>query len=160
MTTAGVRTAEPLPGDPSPADLAERHVGRSASDGSSVPAHRGRALVVAGGAYLVLAVLLWGHVWTGHPTSTTTCGCGDSSLFTWFIEWPAYAIRHGLSPFSSTAVGFPGGVNLPANTSVLAIGVALAPVTWLFGPIASMNVALTLAPALSASAMFVLLRAG
>lgn len=117
-----------------------------------------RAVVVAGCAYLLLAVLLWWHVWSGHPTSTTTCGCGDSSLFTWFIEWPAYAIRHGLSPFYSTAVGFPGGVNLPANTSVLAVGVVLAPVTWLFGPIASLNVALTLAPALSALAMFVLLQ--
>jgi hypothetical protein len=113
---------------------------------------------VAGGAYLVLALLLWWNVWTAHPTSTTTCGCGDSSLFTWFIEWPAYAIAHGLSPFFTTAAGFPGGVNLPANTSVLAIGVVLAPVTWLFGPVASMNVALTLAPALSATAMFVLLQ--
>ena len=103
-------------------------------------------------------MVLWWHVWTGHPTSTTTCGCGDSSLFTWFIEWPAYAIAHGLNPFYSTATGYPGGVNLPANTSVLAIGVVLAPVTWLFGPIASMNVALTLAPALSALSMFVLVR--
>ena len=114
--------------------------------------------MLAGCAYLVLALLLWWHVWTGHPTSTTTCGCGDSSLFTWFIEWPAYAIRHGLSSFYSNLVGFPGGVNLPANTSVLAVGVPLAPVTWLFGPVATMNVALTLAPALSALAMFVLLQ--
>ena len=113
---------------------------------------------MAAAAYLVLALLLWWHVWTGHPTTTTTCGCGDSSLFTWFIEWPAYAIAHGLNPFFSTAIGGPTGVNLPANTSVLAIGVVLAPVTWLFGPVASMNVALTLAPALSALAMFVLLR--
>ncbi len=120
--------------------------------------HRGRTLLVASAGYLVLALLLWWHVWTGHPTSTTTCGCGDSSLFTWFIEWPAYAFSHGLSPFFSTAAGGPGGVNLPANTSVLAIGVVLAPVTWLFGPVASMNVALTLAPALSAMAMFVLVR--
>jgi hypothetical protein len=117
-----------------------------------------RALFLAGAGYLALAVLLWWHVWTGHPTSTTTCGCGDSSLFTWFIEWPAYAIAHGLNPFYSTAVGYPGGVNLPANTSVLAIGVVLAPVTWLFGPVASMNVALTLAPTLSALSMLVLVR--
>ncbi|HWE70602.1 MAG TPA: hypothetical protein VG205_09580, partial [Acidimicrobiales bacterium] len=36
--------------------------------------------------------------------------------------------------------------------------VVLAPVTWLFGPVASLNVALTLSPVLSALAMFVLLR--
>ncbi len=42
--------------------------------------------------------------------------------------------------------------------SELAIGVFLVPITWLFGPIATFNVALTLAPFLSALAMFVLLR--
>ena len=34
----------------------------------------------------------------------------------------------------------------------------LAPITWLFGPVATLNVALTLSPVLSALAMFVLLR--
>ena len=58
----------------------------------------------------------------------------------------------------STAMHYPGGVNLLANTSVVAIGLLLAPVTWLFGPIATLNVALTLAPALSALSMYVLLR--
>lgn len=120
--------------------------------------HRGGALLLAATAYLLLAVVLWWHVWANHPTATTTCGCGDSSLFTWFIEWPSYAIAHGLNPLYSHAVGYPGGVNLLANTSVVAIGVVLTPVSWLFGPIASMNVALTLAPALSALAMFVLVR--
>jgi hypothetical protein len=40
----------------------------------------------------------------------------------------------------------------------LAVGIVLAPVTWLFGPVATMNVASTLGPALSALAMFWLLR--
>jgi hypothetical protein len=117
-----------------------------------------RALVVAGCSYLLLAVLVWWNVWTNHPTSTTVCGCGDPSMFTWFLEWPAYAISHGLNPLYSTAMGYPHGVNLLANTSDLALGVALAPITWAFGPIATLNVALTLAPALSGLAMFVLLR--
>ena len=120
--------------------------------------HRGRGLLLAATAYLLLAVVLWWHVWTNHPTTTTTCGCGDSSLFVWFIEWPSYALAHGLNPLYSHAAGFPGGVNLLANTGVLAIGVVLAPVSWLFGPITSMNVALTLAPALSALATYVLVR--
>ncbi len=102
-------------------------------------------------------MFVWSSAWR-HPTSTTTCGCGDTSLFTWFLEWPAYAISHGLNPFYSTAMHVPVGVNLLANTSVVAIGVLLAPVTWLFGPVATLNVALTLAPALSALSMFVLLR--
>jgi hypothetical protein len=108
--------------------------------------------------YTGLSLVLWSKIWLHHPTSTTTCGCGDTSLFTWFLEWPAYALTHGLDPFFSTAVGHPVGVNLPANTSELAIGVLLAPITWLFGPVATLNVALLLSPVLSALAMFALVR--
>ena len=140
-------------GDPSNAVWASR---MSSGSGRN-PGRRWPALLIAASAYLALSAFIWSNVWS-HPTSDTICGCGDTSLFTWFIEWPAYAISHGLSPFYTTAVRFPGGVNIPANTSVLAIGVVLAPVTWLFGPVATMNVALTLAPALSALAMFVLLQ--
>ena len=122
-----------------------------------VPVHRWRSLTLAGIAYLALSSFIWSNLWS-HPTSETICGCGDPSLFDSFIEWPAYAIAHGLNPFHTTALHYPGGVNLLANTSVLAIGVVLAPITWLFGPIATLNVALTLAPAISALSMFVLLR--
>lgn len=122
------------------------------------PVRRARTLMLAGGGYLALSLFIWSGVWTSHPTSVTTCGCGDQSLFTWFIEWAAFALRHGLNPFFSTTINYPGGANMLANTSVLAIGLVLAPVTWLFGPVASMNVAATLAPVLSALAMFVLLR--
>jgi hypothetical protein len=113
---------------------------------------------VAGGAYLLISVLVWWNVWSHHPTSTTICGCGDSSLFTWFFEWPAYAMSHGLNPLYSTAMGYPHGVNLLTNTAELGVGVPLAPITWVFGSIATLNVALTLSPFLSALAMYVLLR--
>lgn len=117
-----------------------------------------RPLGIAFVGYLVPAIVLWWNVWSSHPTSTTTCGCGDSSLFTWFIEWPAYALSHGQNPLFSTAMFHPVGVNLLANTSELAVGILLAPVTWLFGPVATLNVALTASPILSALAMFILAR--
>ena len=117
-----------------------------------------RTLAIAFGLYLVLSLFIWSKLWTGHLTSTATCGCGDSSLFTWFINWPAYAISHGLNPLYTKTLYYPAGVNLLASTSELAIGVVLAPITWIFGPVASLNAALTLSPALSALAMFFLLR--
>jgi hypothetical protein len=129
--------------------------------GSGAGATGGRGALTwlaAGGGYFAVSLFVWWNVWSGHPTTTATCGCGDSSLFTWFIEWPAYALAHGLNPLHSTAMGYPGGVNLLSNTSELAVGVVLAPVTWLFGPVTSLNVAVTLAPVLSALAMFFLLR--
>ncbi len=125
---------------------------------NSAPHGSWKSYVIVGCSYLLLAVLVWWHVWTSHPTSTTVCGCGDTSQFTWFLAWPAYAIAHGLNPLYSTAMGYPHGVNLLANTSEVALGVMLAPITWAFGPIATLNVALTLAPALSGLAMFALLR--
>ncbi len=133
-------------------------VGSSGCDGPPHHWSGGSALFAAGGAYLALSLVVWWNVWSSHPTSTTTCGCGDTSLMTWFLAWPAHAISHGLSPLYSTDLFHPGGVNLLANTAEVGLGVPLAPVTWLFGPIASLNVALTLSPALSALAMFVLLQ--
>ncbi len=108
--------------------------------------------------YLLVSIGLWWHVWSTHPTSAASCGCGDPALFISFLAWPAQAIAHGHSVLYSTALFHPGGINLLSNTSVLAIGIPLAPVTWLFGPVATLNVGLTLAPALSALAMFWLLR--
>ena len=118
----------------------------------------GTALLLALAGYLALAVVVWWHVWSSHPTGVTTCACDDPSLFTWFLEWPAYAIAHGHNPFYSTALFHPTGINLLSNTGVLALAIPLAPVTWLFGPIATLNVVSTVGPSLTALAMFWLLR--
>jgi len=116
------------------------------------------AYTASGAAYLVLSLALWWHVWSSHPSITTTCGCGDPALFLWFIEWPAYALAHGHNPFYSTALFHPVGIDLLSNTSVLAIGLPLAPVTWLFGPVTTLNVASTLCPVLNGLAGVWLLR--
>ena len=115
---------------------------------------RVRPYLIAGSTYLLLSVLMWIHVWSGHPSSVTTCGCGDTSATIWYTAWPAYAMAHGLNPFYSTAIGYPNGVNLV----FAAYGIVMAPVTWLFGPVSSVNVILTVSPVLSALAMFALVR--
>jgi hypothetical protein len=117
-----------------------------------------RVTMLCGLAYLGLSFLLWWQVWTAHPSATTTCGCGDAARFLWFFEWPPYALTHGHGLFYSSLLFHPTGINLLNDTSVLALGLVLTPVTLAFGPVAAMNVALTLAPALSAWAMFWLLR--
>lgn len=117
-----------------------------------------RAIAAAFLLYLVLALVLWWQVWTTHPTTTTTCGCGDAARFLWFFEWPAFALTHGHNVLYSQWLFHPTGINLLNDTSVIALGIVLAPVTLAFGPVASMNVALTLAPVLSSLAMFVAVR--
>ena len=74
------------------------------------------------------------------------------------MAWPAWAIAHLHSLFFSGAVNVPHGANLLSNTSGTLVGVVLAPVTWLFGPVTATNVALTLAPALSAWGCFAAVR--
>jgi hypothetical protein len=109
-------------------------------------------------AYVVLAVVLWSGAWTAGASTHTLCGCGDPALFLWFFQWPATALAHGHNPFYSTALFHPGGINLLAQTSVLGLSLPLVPVTWLFGPVVSLNVAATLAPALTAFFTFLALR--
>ena len=109
-------------------------------------------------AFTVPALVLWWHVWAGHPASTLTCGCGDPAQQVWFTEWPAWAVAHLHGLLFSGAVNVPAGANLLSNTSGILVGVFLAPVTWLFGPVTATNVALTLAPALSAWGCWVAVR--
>ena len=111
--------------------------------------------LVAFACFTLPAVVLWWHVWSGHPSSLLTCGCGDPGQEVWFMAWPAWSIAHLHSVFFSGAVNVPQGANLLSNTSGTLVGVVLAPVTWAFGPVLSTNVALTLAPALSAWGCFV-----
>ena len=140
------------PFDPNPPD-AEASVG-AGRDGST-PSGRWRVYLLAGGGYLTLSVVLWWHV-LPHPNTVTTCGCGDAALTLWVIRWPAYALSHGLNPFFSPKLLVPRGINMAPNS--LGLGIGTAPVTWLFGPVASLNLIDLVSPPVSALAMFWLLR--
>jgi len=146
----------PAPSAPAPSEVAppEPGPGPTGRDWRITAAH----YFLAGAGYLVVSVVLWWHVWTSHPTTTATCGCGDPALFTWFLEWPAFALSHAKSLFFSGALFHPHGINLLANTSVLAIGIPLAPITWAFGPIATLNVASTVVPVATGLCAFWMLR--
>ena len=108
--------------------------------------------------YLALGFLLWVHAWAEGATTHTLCGCGDPALFLWFFQWPATALAHGQNPFFSSALFHPTGINLLAQTSVTGLSLPLVPVTWIWGPVASLNVASTITPALTAFTAFVVIR--
>jgi hypothetical protein len=113
--------------------------------------HDRRAVLWGALVYLGLALTMFAHVLWLSATRATTCACADSSLFAWFFEWPLAALQHGHNPVFSTAMFHPQGINLLSNTSVTAWSFVLLPVTWVWGPIASLNVALVAAPVLSAT---------
>jgi hypothetical protein len=119
---------------------------------------RGPFLAAAAASYLLFAIILWWGAWGAGASTHTLCGCGDPALFLWFFQWPATAVAHLHNPLYSQALFHPGGVNLLAQTSVLGLSVPLIPVTWIWGPVASLNVASTLCPALSALFCFLVVR--
>jgi hypothetical protein len=106
--------------------------------------------------YLALSLILWGHVWLGgNPAHLITCNCGDTAQQVWWFEWFPWAVTHGHNPLLTNALWARfGGVNALTNTSWMAPAAVISPITWLFGPIASFNVANLLAPVLSGWAAF------
>jgi hypothetical protein len=108
--------------------------------------------------YCLLAGFAYGVTSPISNTALPPCACDDLALQAWFQAWPAHAIAHGLNPFISTVVNYPHGVNLMSNTGAPLLGIVFAPVTWLFGPAAALNLVMRLGFALSAISMFFVLR--
>lgn len=110
------------------------------------------------GLYLAASVVAFWHVWAHPATWQPDAGAGDVARYDWFVAWVPWALGHATNPFVTHVANIPFGVNLMDDTSVMALGLIMAPVTLLFGPAASVNVLLTLAFPLSAGAGYLLAR--
>jgi len=89
---------------------------------------------------------------------TQVCTCGDTAQQVWFLGWVPFALSHGHSLFYTNWILYPAGVNLTDNTAMTLLGILAAPVTVLAGPITAYNLVLRAGFALSALAMFVVVR--
>jgi hypothetical protein len=108
---------------------------------------RWKTLLVCG-VYIALSFAFFRAAWS-HPTSTMQVG-GDQFNFTWLLQWTPQAIVHAHNPLFTNDLNYPYGVNLLTNAGVIGLGVLFAPVTWLFGAVASFNAVETLSLAASA----------
>jgi hypothetical protein len=109
--------------------------------------------------YLAGAVVLTWRLWADPASRVQAGGREDVDLFVWFMRYAAAAVAHGHLPaLVTTAMNTPQGINVMWNTSFLLPGVVLSPVTLLFGPQASLTVALTLGFAGSAASLFWVVR--
>jgi hypothetical protein len=124
------------------------------------PARSSRAWSFLGAFALYLAISLatWWQLLAHGFGTALPAGATDPAQEVWFLAWLPHALGSGLNPFFSHAVFAPSGVNLLDNTSMDLLGLLLAPVTVTAGPVASLDVAVLLAPALSALGAFVLCR--
>lgn len=109
--------------------------------------------------YLVVSVVLWGLP-IGMDLASRHVGMGgnDLRLYMWSFEWVPYAVSHGIDPFHTDLVYAPGGADLTWVTTMPGPALALWPITAAFGPLASVNLAMLLAPALAAWAGFLVCR--
>ena len=81
----------------------------------------------------------------------------DQAFFEWMLAHGARVLTDGVYPFFSDRMNYPDGVNMMANTSVLAVSLPLTPVTLLFGPHVAFNVFLTSALALTGASWYLVL---
>lgn len=109
--------------------------------------------------YLAIASFLWALP-IGFDLASRHLGMGgsDTRLYMWAFEWTPHAIANGLDPFQTDLVYAPGGADLRWVTTMPGPALVLWPVTAAFGPLASVNLAMLLAPALAAWAGFLVCR--
>lgn len=119
-----------------------------------------RPALMALGLYALAALFFWFRPVASSPKVTCICAGGtnpDPTLFMWGLEWWPRSLSFG-NPLVSREVFFPTGAELAQATTVPGPALALAPVTAVFGPVFSYNVAITLAPVLAAFFAFLLCR--
>jgi hypothetical protein len=105
--------------------------------------------------YVLAAVVLTAQLWSDRDR--TTYAGNDLVLFEWMLARAARVVGHGEHPLYAVELNAPYGINLMANTSVLGLGLPLAPVTLLFGSRTALLVAIVLCLAATATAWYLLL---
>jgi len=122
------------------------------------PSRNGRSeLLLLALVFLMLSVVFTRNV-ALFIADGTPCGGGDSAMFAWNFWWVAEQIKHGDLFFNCDWAMIPFGIRTIYHTTIPLHCAALAPITWLWGPIVSSNLSLILSFALGALGMAVLVR--
>jgi hypothetical protein len=85
-------------------------------------------------AIAVMARVLW------HPSTQTPGPYADPSWFAWWFAWALHWLTHGGNLLHPDVLNAPVGISALWNTSALGLALPAAPITALFGPVASYNV--------------------
>jgi hypothetical protein len=108
-------------------------------------------------SYLILAVVVTIQLWISPHGRVLAGNDDDHGVFLFILAHGERVLFHGDNPFWTGRLNAPVGVNMMANTSILALSLPMAPVTHLFGPGVSMAVLLTLGLAGTAAAWYYVL---
>jgi hypothetical protein len=112
--------------------------------------------VLAVVTFVAVALYVTSSLWI-NPSHGSATDPQDQAFFEWMLAHGARVVTDGAYPFFSDRMNYPDGVNMMANTSVLAVSLPLTPVTLLFGPHVAFNVFLTLALSLTGISWYLVL---
>jgi hypothetical protein len=105
--------------------------------------------------YSAISIALFASPVIGHLGDRCVGSClSDTNLYTWSFAWMSHAIHAGQDPLFSDVVWAPSGIHLAWVTSLPGPALLMVPVTDRFGPLASVNVLMIVAPASAAWAMY------
>ncbi|MEV6812247.1 hypothetical protein [Micromonospora sp. NPDC051296] len=114
---------------------------------------RRQDLAVFGG-FLLVAVWVTSQIWADPAGRVASLYSSDPAQVQFFLAHSVRVVLHGEFPFFTEQFNYPDGVNLMANTAILALGIPMVPVTLLFGPAVTFVLLVTLALAGTATAWY------
>ena len=103
------------------------------------------------------AIALYAN-WPAWPGDPSKYRPGDLTGGVWDFAWTAHIFLHPQNPFFTNYINYPLGENLAQTAPPYLLGVVSLPLTFLAGPIASLNFWLWFAFPASAGSMFFVLR--
>lgn len=118
---------------------------------------RRRQDLAVGALFLLAALWVTSRLWLDPSGRVASLYTGDPAQVQFFLAHSVRVVLHGEFPFYTEQFNYPDGVNLMANTAVLALGIPMVPVTLLFGPAVSFVVLVTLGLAGTAMAWYTVL---
>ncbi|MFR9774990.1 hypothetical protein ACL02O_02900 [Micromonospora sp. MS34] len=109
------------------------------------------------GVFLLAALWVTSGIWVDPAGRVAALYSSDPAQVQFFLAHSVRVVLHGEFPFYTDQFNYPDGVNLMANTAILALGIPMVPVTLLFGPAVSFVTLVTLGLAGTAAAWYRLL---
>ena len=118
-----------------------------------------REAVLAGAAYVLLALVFWWPLPADAATATIAHPFGDPLLNAWTLAWDADRILHGFRDYWRGLFFYPYSDTVAYSEHLLGIAVFSAPLQWLTGqPILVINVVTIASTALAGWGTFLLAR--
>ncbi|GLY15300.1 glycosyl transferase [Kineosporia sp. NBRC 101677] len=116
-----------------------RRTGPESGSDQALPDAVNALLVTLALVALAFGVRATSGLWEAPGGRIIAPNTADAFHYTWWLGHTPHAISQGESPFFTRDMNWPTGVSAMNNTTLLLPAVLLFPVTWLAGPLVTLN---------------------